>query len=243
MWIGTFTKGALAGGVGAVAVMGATAAIAGTGVGGIFNLGQTNTVNGTSTLTGSEAAPGLAVTNPNTGAGATALSLSTAATKPNLSVSNSVQIAKLNSNYVQGYARSDLARVGLGASQTLFGVVTNGTQGSVTIKAPKAGFVKVDATLVASDVFSTTCGPCTIEANLNEQGTSNNSPTVFGSVVAGLHYLTLPLTWVFTDSAGTHTYVIDTADVDAAGGPPQFYNPIITAQFIPFGSTGLATAL
>ena len=38
MRINTFLKGALAGGVGATAVLGATAAFAGSGIGGVFNL-------------------------------------------------------------------------------------------------------------------------------------------------------------------------------------------------------------
>ena len=45
MRINTFLKGALAGGVGATAVLGATAAFAGSGIGGVFNLGATNTTN------------------------------------------------------------------------------------------------------------------------------------------------------------------------------------------------------
>src|SRR6266699_3916858 len=45
-----------------------TTALAGSGVGGVFNLGQTNSVNGTSTLTGSSAGAQLQVANTNTGA-------------------------------------------------------------------------------------------------------------------------------------------------------------------------------
>jgi hypothetical protein len=55
MRINTFLKGAFAGGVGATAVLGATAAFAGSGIGGVFNLGQVNTVDATSTLTGAKA--------------------------------------------------------------------------------------------------------------------------------------------------------------------------------------------
>ena len=52
----------LAGACAAVLVT-TTSALAGSGVGGVFNLGQVNTVNGTSTLTGSTSAPRLKVLN------------------------------------------------------------------------------------------------------------------------------------------------------------------------------------
>ena len=51
---------ALAGALAAVLIT-TTSALAGSGVGGVFNLGQTNTVNGTSVLTGSSAGPQLKV--------------------------------------------------------------------------------------------------------------------------------------------------------------------------------------
>ena len=62
----TFLKGAFAGGVGAALVLAATAAIAGTGIGGIFNLGQSNTVNATSSLSGASVGAQLQVTNSST---------------------------------------------------------------------------------------------------------------------------------------------------------------------------------
>jgi hypothetical protein len=62
----TFLKGAFAGGVGAALVLTATAAIAGTGIGGIFNLGQSNTVNATSALSGASVGAQLQVTNSST---------------------------------------------------------------------------------------------------------------------------------------------------------------------------------
>ena len=66
----TFLKGAFAGGIGAALVLAATAAVAGTGIGGIFNLGQTNTVNATSALSGASVGAQLQVTNSGTGSGA-----------------------------------------------------------------------------------------------------------------------------------------------------------------------------
>src|SRR3989442_1581585 len=54
----------------AAAVIFTTTALAGSGVGGVFNLGQTNTVNGTSTLKGTSAGSQLRVENASIGTGA-----------------------------------------------------------------------------------------------------------------------------------------------------------------------------
>jgi len=55
--------------VGAIAATG-TVALAGTGIGGIFNLGQANTVNATSSLSGASTGAQLQVTNTGTSTGA-----------------------------------------------------------------------------------------------------------------------------------------------------------------------------
>jgi hypothetical protein len=63
---GMFFRGVVLGSGTAVLVLGASAALAGTGVGGIFNLGQSNTVNGASSLSGSTAGAQLTVSNTST---------------------------------------------------------------------------------------------------------------------------------------------------------------------------------
>ena len=76
----TFFKGALAGGAGAAAVIAATAALAGTGVGAIFNLGVANTVDAQTSLAGTSAGAQLQVTNADAdGAGVRAISTGTGA--------------------------------------------------------------------------------------------------------------------------------------------------------------------
>jgi hypothetical protein len=62
----TFYKGIALGAAVSVLVLVASTAVAGTGVGGIFNLGASNTVNGTTGLSGSTAGPQLKVSNANT---------------------------------------------------------------------------------------------------------------------------------------------------------------------------------
>ena len=61
-----FLRGVILGSLTAVLVLGASSALAGTGVGGIFNLGQSNTVNGNSSLSGSSFGSQLSVSNSAT---------------------------------------------------------------------------------------------------------------------------------------------------------------------------------
>lgn len=74
----TFARGAALGAVTAVLTLGTTAALAGTGPGANFNLGKINTVNATSTLTGSATGSLLKIPNTGTGAGAQAINASSA---------------------------------------------------------------------------------------------------------------------------------------------------------------------
>jgi hypothetical protein len=79
-----------------------TTALAGSGVGGVFNLGQTNSVTGTSTLTGDTAAPQLTVKNTSTNTSATALNLSVAAGRTPFKVNSPVKVANLNADQLDG---------------------------------------------------------------------------------------------------------------------------------------------
>ncbi len=88
--------------VGAAAVLVTTTALAGSGVGGVFNLGQTNSVSATSTLTGETAAPQLTVKNTSTNTSATALNLSVAAGRTPLKVNSPVKVANLNADQLDG---------------------------------------------------------------------------------------------------------------------------------------------
>jgi hypothetical protein len=62
-------KGVVLGTVVSTVLMVATTAMAGTGIGAIFNLGKTNTVNAQSTLKGATAAKNLQITNTGSGGG------------------------------------------------------------------------------------------------------------------------------------------------------------------------------
>jgi hypothetical protein len=71
--MGTFLKGALVGGLAAGLVFATTAALAGTGIGAVFNLGQENRVSAKSTLTGHPNNWMLQVTNSGAGSSAGAI--------------------------------------------------------------------------------------------------------------------------------------------------------------------------
>lgn len=131
----TFAKGIALGAVTSVLTLGTTAALAGTGPGAPFNLGKINKVNATSTLTGSATASMLKVPNTNTGAGAQAISASsasgTAATiraqntgggpaaefdvtpgHAPFTVNSATEVANLNAAMLQGTVPSDFYAAG-----------------------------------------------------------------------------------------------------------------------------------
>src|SRR5215831_11254801 len=86
-----------------------TGAASGSGIGAVFNLGKTNTVNATSRLTGSTKHPMLSVTNNGTG---TALSLQVAKGKAPFTVNSPVRVAKLNASLLGGLAASQFVQGG-----------------------------------------------------------------------------------------------------------------------------------
>ncbi|HYP21267.1 MAG TPA: hypothetical protein VEY08_14440 [Chloroflexia bacterium] len=79
----------------------ASSALAGTGVGATFNLGQTNTVNAVSKLVGSVAAPSLQIDN-NAKVNATALELQAEAGKIPMKVDYQSKVALLNVDKLDG---------------------------------------------------------------------------------------------------------------------------------------------
>lgn len=247
MRVHTFMKGALAGGVGATAALAATAAFAGTGVGGIFNLGQNNTVNGTSTLTGaSSGAAQLKVTNTSTTPDSTGLSVNTAAGKPPLKVSNTTEVSRLNSQYVGGFANNELGRIAMSSSENLFGANTTNVLTSVSITAPKAGFVRLDGRTTAYDGFDgTKCTDCQVYLQVHDDTANTNSPISFieGGKAPSVTSEQMSVSWVFPVTAGARTYSLRSSTLNFGGDGYELFNPVLVAQYVPFGGTGSATVL
>ena len=107
---GRFLQGAVVGAVIAVVSLVAGVAYAGNGIGGVFNLGQSNGVNATTTLSGATAGPQLKVSNTSTGTGASGLSISTATGKPPLVVNSTGQVANLNASLLGGSSAASFQR-------------------------------------------------------------------------------------------------------------------------------------
>lgn len=242
-------SGAVAGAVGAVLAIGALAggsALAGTGVGGVFNLGQTNAVNATTTLTGTPSGPSLSIKNNSTAPGSSTLSLSPAAGRPAITVDNKVLNPQLNAQYLGGYTASGLSRIGMDETETLFGSSATDTRATVTIQTPAAkGFVVVDGSVVIYDGFTSPCTPCFAYVYLHDVSTGADSPVAFESLDStSSGARTIHTRWVFpVTTAGNHSYTLTTAQNAVSGGPAAFYNPQVTVQYVPFGATGSGTSL
>ena len=97
-----FAKGAVVGALIATVSLVAATAYAGTGIGGVFNLGQSNSVNSTTTLTGGAAGPQLNVKNTSTASSATGIQIATAAGRPPLVVNSAAQVLNLNASLLGG---------------------------------------------------------------------------------------------------------------------------------------------
>jgi hypothetical protein len=164
---GMFFRGVVLGSLTAVLVLGASAALAGTGIGGIFNLGQSNTVNATSSLSGSTAGAQLAVANTSTASGARGLSLNSSGSVGTLLAHNSTgpaaafqspasvapflvnstgRVTNLNADLLDGIHSSGFVQ-GKGKVYTLAVSIPRHTDGTINTYIPSRltapGFVNI----------------------------------------------------------------------------------------------------
>jgi hypothetical protein len=119
---------------GALVLVVAGTTVAGTGIGGVFNLGRTNTVNYLTSLVGSYSRL-LQVTNTSTSSTAVAaqirasygtpLQLVGPATKPPMAVSSSFKVTNLNVDKLDGLDSADFQRAGAAAGGDLTGTYPN----------------------------------------------------------------------------------------------------------------------
>lgn len=105
----TFVKGIALGAATSMLTLGATSALAGTGIGAVFNLGKVNSVNATSTLTGSATGSMLHVVNTGTGPAA---AFNVAAGKPPFTVNSATEVTNLNAATVDGHPSTDFYAAG-----------------------------------------------------------------------------------------------------------------------------------
>jgi hypothetical protein len=128
--------------VGALTIVTASTALAGSGVGGVFNLGKTNTVNAITKLVGSVIGASLVIDNNSTDPAATALNLQVEPGKTPMKVNSTTKVANLNADTVDGRNGTTL----LANDQ----VRADGTQTSVFIN----DFTAANFTSIASKTFS-----------------------------------------------------------------------------------------
>jgi len=123
-----YLRGFVAGAVAGALALSGTAALAGSGIGGVFNLGQANTTTGTTSLTGgSSSASTLKVINTNGGAGLE-IGVKNGNVAP-LRVYSDARIAHLNADRVDGnhVLRARVTEVLNSGNGTVLSVVGFGT--------------------------------------------------------------------------------------------------------------------
>jgi hypothetical protein len=148
----SFGKGLMAGAAGAAAVLAITAAANGLGAGVPFILGKTNTVNATSTLTGSTSGSMLKVINSGHG---TAISLHVSSGHPPFTVNSATNVANLNASllggigparFVQGGGHVVTAEVELTVGQSNVPLLNLPGYGQFSVSCLSVPFAEVDFT-------------------------------------------------------------------------------------------------
>ena len=175
----TFLKGTAVGSAVAVAMLTATSALAGTGIGAVFNLGKTNTVNATSGLAGKTAGPLLNITAQGTGP---ALSLHVRNGKAPLTVSSATQVPNLNASLLGGLPAASFVQ-GSGQVRAYTRQLTGGQSGTL-LQIP--GYGTLTASCVSSvgvNVDYTNNGSFTVDL-WNDDQLSGTAPDIFKHTVA-----------------------------------------------------------
>jgi len=144
------------------------------------------------------------------------------------------KVPVVNADGVDGYDANQLTRVAGATTEDQTLLDTSGLQFvSVSVKAPRAGYVLVDG---ATSLAVANCtSACYAEAWLRHPQGNENSTVQITSVETG--YDQLSLSYVFPVTPGDHTFVLG---VRRGNGNGSLYarKGLITAQFSPFGPTG-----
>jgi hypothetical protein len=136
----------------------ASAALAGAGVGGVFNLGVTNSVDAITTLVGDVAGPGLRIDNNSTNAAATALDLQVEPGKAPMKVNSGTKVTNLNADKVDGIDGTTLLpknQVRADGNQTS-AAIDDFTSSSTPVisksfTAPTSGFLTITGSISAEE--------------------------------------------------------------------------------------------
>lgn len=156
-----------------------------------------------------------------------------------------------NAKTVGGYAPQDLVRVARGASTAQYGTQFDTTKvfpsfeilphTIATLVAPGDGFVLVSITV--EGLTATADDAAVIRIRDTTPGADPNaaSPFVYSGFDTG-SYHALSAQWVFpVTGAGPKTFALEVAQSDGAStADVGFFNGVITALYVPFGSGGAA---
>ena len=233
--------------VAAITVATATAALAGTGVGGVFNLGVTNTVNAITTLKGSVSGPSLRIDNDSANLAATALDLQVEPGKAPLKTNSGTKVTNLNADRLDDQDSDQLAPI-LRAQQDVnsSGVDVSGTQqiNSVSINAPVSGVLMISGTAF---VNSRETSPTNYILNPKLDGTSV-TPAGWGAYFAanssGNEGSRFELSYTVSQpvSAGTHTVAQELGGFLST--PAFFYNNNeLSVMFVPGTRASVSSAI
>jgi hypothetical protein len=144
----TFLKGVALGSVVAVATLSATSAMAGTGIGAVFNLGKTNKVNATSSLTGRASGTMLAVTNKGSGP---ALGLSVGKGTAPFKVNSRTEVTNLNAGLLGGLASANFVKGG-GDAHAFAVTMTAGQPAEMLLSIPGYGRLQASCTMAGGEI-------------------------------------------------------------------------------------------
>lgn len=170
----TFVKGTAVGAITAMACLTATSALAGTGVGAVFNLGRTNAVNAGSILKGSAKGSMLAVTNSR---GGPALSLHVAKGKTPLMVNSSARVQHLNASLLDG---RNAAGFMLGGGQSRsFGFISSAGEDGTLLTIPGYGDLTTRCIADAGAEIFFDAGSRPVELVAEQQANDSSPAEVF----------------------------------------------------------------
>jgi hypothetical protein len=151
--------------------------------------------------------------------------------QPPMRVNSNVRVPNLNADRVDYYHASDLGRVARGTGASQAGNGSEQTAAQLTIAAPTQGFVLVSGSASFNGGGVTRC--FSTGYLKSSAGQSPNTRTELISQGS------LATTYVFpVSAAGTHTF-----QMQVITGCPTIEDGVITAEFVPFGSTGSSSVL
>ena len=219
----------------------ATTAVAGTGAGAVFNLGQTNTVNAMSKLVGSIAGPNLVIDNNSNDARATALNLQVEAGKAPMKVNSGAKVANLNSDKLDGIDSAAFGRLAESSSSATGTTLQATDQSIATVNitpGTPSGYITANAHIAweSSDLTSTS----TVYAALYvpEEDRYLNAWYALETIGTGNQYTNLAVTGALpVTSGGTKTVELRVRRDNFGSGTIKARADVVAAYF-PFNGAG-----